>query len=127
MLILPSIPLVLNILAAVFYRGANRRGAMGLLPLMAAFSLADLYSGALGGNLTGLLTIFVACPLGVLILLLGVGSLFTKDASPRKPPPRSSRWATTGALVVLGGLMLVAPLSWLGNNSTARGFRSPLT
>jgi hypothetical protein len=122
MLIFPAIPLVLNMLAVVFYRGAYRRGAIGLLPLMAGFSLADIYSGALGGNLTGLLSIFFAYPLAVLIMLLGVGSAFTKNSTPRKATSRSARWATIGALVVLGGLMLVAPLSCLGNNTAARRF-----
>jgi len=124
MLILPSIPLLLNMLAVVFYRGSFRRAAMLLLPLMAGVSLSDLYSGALGGNLTGLLTIIFAGPLVLVILLLGIGNVFTQDAEPRKAKSasQSSRWATTGALVGLGGLMLVAPLSLLGGITPARGF-----
>ena len=124
MLILPSIPLLLNMLAVVFYRGPCRRAAMLLLPLMAGVSLSDLYSGALGGNLTGLLTILFAGPLLLVILLLGIGSVFTRVAEPRKAKSasQSSRWATTGTLMGLIGLMLVAPLSWLGRNTPARGF-----
>jgi hypothetical protein len=129
MLILPSIPLVLNMLAVVFYRGSCRRAALLLLPLMAGVSLPDLYSGALGGNLTGLLTILFAGPLLLVILLLGIASVFIKDTEPRtaRSASRSTRWATTGALVGLGGLMLVAPLSLLGRDTPAHGFLEWLT
>jgi hypothetical protein len=123
-LILLSIPLLLNMLAVVFYRGFFRRAAMLLLPLMAGVSLSDLYSGALGGNLTGLLTSLFAGPLLLVILLLGIGSVFMGFAGPRKAKSesQSDRWAITGALVGLGGLMLVAPLSWLGRNTLAHRF-----
>ncbi len=61
-MVVVAIPLVLNILAIVTYRGTFRRAALLILPLIAFATAADLYSASQRGNLTGLLTILVSGP-----------------------------------------------------------------
>ncbi len=72
------IPLLMSILAVVFFRGFFRVGAVLTLPLTAFASLADAYSATQKGNLTGLFTILISGPCLLVLLLLGLGEVLTR-------------------------------------------------
>jgi uncharacterized membrane protein len=73
-----SLPLVFNLLALARYHGPYRRAAVLVLPIIVAVWMFELYSQSLKGNLTGLISMVVALPLMVVLLLLGVGDLLSR-------------------------------------------------
>jgi hypothetical protein len=132
LMVVLAVPLLLNILAIVSYRGTFRIGAVLVLPIIAFASLGDIYSASQHGNLTGLLTMLVAAPALVVLLLLGLGNVVIRvklrrpdhssqigttvaEVVPRAVDQqkgfiysRAVRWAIAGACLTISGLFLVA-------------------
>jgi hypothetical protein len=77
MLIL-SIPIAINALAVVIWRGWYRGAAAVLLPFLLAAYLMDFYGWTKGGNLAGIFTILTAPVVLIVLLLLAVGNGFTR-------------------------------------------------
>src|SRR5579872_1954163 len=122
LMVVIAIPLLLNILAVVTYRGIFRVAALLVLPFIAFASAIDFYSALQQGNLTGLLTIVVSGPSLIALLLLGLGSIVLRARRDRSDHSgqtgvtvagvpgaldqqkgsmawQTARWATSGALL----------------------------
>lgn len=78
-----AIPLLLNILAILFYRRWFRIVAILVLPFTTLAAIFDGYSFSQRGNLTGLVTLFISGPALIGLVLLGLGSLVHRLTEPR--------------------------------------------
>jgi hypothetical protein len=120
-----AVPLALDILAILIYRGAYRKGAILVSPVFLLVLGADGYSASQHGNLTGLITMIVGGPLLVVLLLLGIGNFASSawQGHLREPGPtglsdaKVLRFSLLGAIFgsIAGGLIFGGPAGFVAN------------